>query len=101
MPVNFNIAAKATDSEGNVIDGITLTLDKAIAAGTQSSPTETSVRLSLDNRSGNLKFDGLRLEMTADTGDSPFNGTPLNRNQGLKIDNLVISLPDGITLNAE
>ena len=101
VPVNFNIAAKATDAEGNVIDGITLTLDKAIAAGTQSSPTETSVRLSLDNRSGNLKFDGLRLEMTADTGDSPFNGTPLNRNQGLKIDNLVISLPDGITLNAE
>lgn len=101
VPVNFNIAGVAIDKDGNPVKDITLSLDKNIAAGSQASPVTTGVKLTLNNPSGSFKFDGLRLEMTADTGETAFNGTPLNKNQGLKINNLVISVPEGVTLNAE
>lgn len=99
IPVDFTISAQAIDSEGNVVNDITLAVNKPIAAGSVASPVVTDIELTLNSRSGNISFDGLRLDMKAEAPDDPAKlGIALNKNQGLAIKDIVLNLPDGITL---
>lgn len=97
VPADFTVYAVGLDNEGNVIPDMMLAVDKVIAAGSHVSPVETSVTLTLKNPSKTLELNGLRLTMEANAGGSKYHGVALNRNQGLELKNIVLTLPDGIT----
>ena len=101
IPLNLTLDAVAIDSEGNVINGMTLGLDKQIASGTHKEPVTTPVSLQLNNSNDRFTLDGLRLTVKAAGPAESQVGTALNSNQGLEIRNLSLSVPDGITLNAQ
>ena len=101
IPLNLTLDAVAIDSEGNVINGMTLGLDKQIVSGTHKEPVTTPVRLQLNNSNDRFTLDGLRLTVKAAGPADSQVGTALNSNQGLEIRNLSLSVPDGITLNAQ
>jgi hypothetical protein len=86
--------AQAIDADGNVIGGISATVDKTIKAGTLESPTVNPVQI-IFTCQGKLSFEGIRLTVTA---DSPAEA-PLNDNQYLIFDNISLHLPEGITYN--
>lgn len=97
VPADFTISATGIDNDGNIIPDMTLTVDKVIAAGSHTSPTETSLTLTLKSASKTLELNGLRLDMKAKAGDSKYHGITLNKNQGLELKDIVLTLPDGIT----
>lgn len=97
IPLDFTIAAKALDSYGNVMNDIDITVSKTVAAGSHENPVMTEVNLSIISRSGAVAFDGLQLSMKAN-GSSAMAGVALNDNQGFDINDLVITLPEGITI---
>lgn len=101
IPLNLTLDAVAIDSEGNVINGMTLGLDKQIVSGTHKEPVTTPVSLQLNNSNDRFTLDGLRLTVKAAGPAESQVGTALNSNQGLEIRNLSLSVPDGITLNAQ
>ena len=101
IPLNLTLDAVAIDSEGNVINGMTLGLDKQISSGTHKEPVTTPVSLQLNNSNDRFTLDGLRLTIKAAGPAESQVGTALNSNQGLEIRNLSLSVPDGITLNAQ
>ena len=97
IPAEFTISASGLDSEGNVLSGLNLTIDKTIAAGSHVSPVETALTLLLTNSSDVLELDGLRLNLKANAASAEYQGVSLNKNQGLELKNLVLTLPDGFT----
>ena len=103
VPVGFAFNdVKAIDSEGNVIEGVTITVDKEIQAGNLASPSITQAKLSLRSQSGSVEFDGLRLGIKAVAPASDLYGVALNEKQGLKISDIVLTVPEGITyINSE
>lgn len=101
IPVDFAISAVALDDAGNVMSDVTLSMDKAIAAGTHSSPTVTSVTIILNNKADYLNVAALDLTMSAKAGASEYAGVPLNKNQGFKINDIALVLPDGVTLGSD
>ena len=92
LPLTFMLEAQALDKDGNVIEEITASLDKEIAAGSLASPSVNPVQITLAAQ-GKLSFDGIRLTVIA---DSPAEG-PLNDNQYFMFDNISLHLPEGIT----
>ncbi len=92
LPLAFMLEAQALDKDGNVIEEITASLDKEIAAGSLASPSVNPVQITLAAQ-GKLSFDGIRLTVIA---DSPAEG-PLNDNQYFMFDNISLHLPEGIT----
>lgn len=98
VPLEFAISALALDSAGNVMNDMEVSVSKPVAAGTQTSPATTEVDLTIRSRSGSISFDGLRLALNA-AASSTVAGVALNENQGFVIKDLVISLPDGISIS--
>ena len=94
VPLAFMLDAQAIDADGNVIGGISATVDKTIKAGTLESPTVNPVQI-IFTCQGKLSFEGIRLTVTA---DSPAEA-PLNDNQYFMFDNISLHLPEGITYN--
>lgn len=92
VPLSFVLEAHAIDAEGNLIEAVSATIDKPIAAGTLDSPSVNPVQITLSAQ-GNLSFEGIRLTVTA---DSPAEA-PLNDDQYFKFENISLHLPEGIT----
>lgn len=99
IPLSFDLKAVGLDPEGNVINGLTLEMDKSLASGTHTSPVATSVKITLKNTTGRFSLDGLRLTMNAAAPSAEHVGAALNENQGLELKNIVLSVPDGITVD--
>ena len=96
IPVDFAIEAVCLDAAGNKINSTKVSIDKTIAAGSHTSPTSTPVVLAIENNAAQFNVASLRLSLTATSSNPAFYGVCLNRNQGLEINNLVLTLPDGI-----
>lgn len=94
VPLTFMLEAHAIDAEGNVVEGISATIDNEITSGTLDSPSVTPVQITLSTK-GKLSFEGIRLTVIA---DSPAQ-SPLNENQYFMFDNISLHLPEGITYN--
>lgn len=99
IPLGFVIEAVATDAEGNVMPGVTVLLDGDIRAGSIDTPVKSELSIKLSARSGPVSFAGLRLFMSAASGNTANTLIPLNIGQGLEISGLVLRLPEGITLD--
>ena len=96
VPLEFSLAATAMDGKGGYLSGITAKTDVPVAAGTQSSPVTTNLTVTLTT-DGDLRFQGLELKLQASSNASVA-GVLLNKNQGLELQDLVLTLPDGITV---
>ena len=99
LPVDFYISAKCLDSDGNVRNDITVTLNDSIKAGTHESPVDNALVIRLDNASKELNLSALRLTLEASSTNPDMTGVCLNRNQGFEIKDVVIALPDGVGVN--
>lgn len=95
VPLSFSLKATALDGNGGRLEGISARTDVPIAAGTVDSPAHTPLKVTL--MAEDLRFKGVILELHAASSQSVA-GVHLNRNQGLELKNLVISLPDGIVV---
>ena len=99
VPLDFSLQAEALDAGANVISGIKIVLDNRISAGSVSSPSESKLVLDIISEGEALAFDGLRLRMAAASQEPSLAGMPLNKDQGIELKNLVLRVPEGITLD--
>lgn len=96
-PLDFSFRLYAYDAAGNRIDSIqvTPTFDTIAAL----SMTDGSITLTTP---GDLRFASLSLELTASAPARPDpSRSCLNRNQGLKLMNMSLYLPDGIQIRLD
>lgn len=96
VPLEFSLSAVALDEQGNRIEGISVQTDVPVAAGRTDSPAHTPLTITLTS-DGDLRFHGLELHLHA-ASNASVAGTILNKNQGIELKNLVITLPEGITV---
>ena len=99
IPMNFNASAYATDENGEVIDGLKLTLkdNSVLKAGSLDSPTLSHLTFVLANETGKVMVDNVVIRFEATAPGSDLIGIPLNQNQGLYFKNIVLTLPEGIS----
>ena len=98
IPLGFEVKAHCLDSEGNVSSSMEMNVDGKILAGSHESPTSNNIRISLKNNADTFELAGLRLSLKAAASDNHV-GISLNENQGLEINNISMSIPDGITID--
>lgn len=98
MPLSFMLKVAALDANGSVVEDMSLNADHIVTAGTHLSPTTSTIKIDIENSSERFVMDGLRFTFSA-TSSPEFAGVALNKNQGLKIENVSFALPDGIELN--
>lgn len=96
IPLELSIEAACMDEMGNILSDTVLYMDNEIPAGSQDTPSETPVRIIMENSAGALNVDGLVLTIKAVSSDSSYHGVCLNKEQGLAIRDIILSLPDGI-----
>lgn len=101
IPMDFDISAVATDASGEEIPDIAVGIDGKISAGSLASPVKSGLALRLTSDSGSVSFSGLRLSMRAVSGNTADRLIPLNREQGLEVSDIVLRLPEGITLDLD
>lgn len=99
IPIDFKISAKCLDSDGNVRNDISVTLNESIKAGSHKNPVDNAIVIRLDNESEELNLSALRLTLKATSTDPDMAGVCLNCNQGFEIKDVVIALPDGVGVN--
>lgn len=97
MPLDCAFNLYAYDAAGNRLDSIQVIPDfEKIPAFGRTSGTITL------STAGDLRFSNLLLELTASApSSSPSPGTCLNRNQGLNLTGMSLSLPDGIQIKLD
>lgn len=97
IPIDFAVSAVCIDENGEEIEYTKVNLDRSISAGTQNSPSETPLTLTIENEQETLNVSSLRLTMVATSNeDSAFHGVCLNKNQGFEIKDITLKLPEGI-----
>lgn len=104
IPLDLILTAEAIDVDGNVIDGIEVTVDQDILAGIQNVPTVTPVLISLiEKTSGSMKIlDGIRLRAEGNItkeNSEKIVGTNLNQNQYLQLKKMKLKVPGGLKIN--
>ena len=99
IPLDFSIAAKAIDADGNVIEGIGMSLDDNINAGTLDTPVQSDITISMTSRRETIDFNGLRLDIKAVCPSEDMYGVALNKNSSLEIKDMILTCPEGVTVN--
>ncbi len=98
LPLNFDISAQALDAEGQPSD-VTLQVKGSVASGTQNNPAVSPIEIHIKSADKAIQLNTLKLRLTAKGPSDAHLGTPLNEAQGLKIDDLALRLPDGVTVD--
>lgn len=99
IPFKFGLSITARDADKKPISGVTVTPEVIeIAAGSLSQPVTTKPEISIVFPSGSKLIKSISIDFTA-TVDSEHAGTPLNEKQSLTLQNVKLSLPDGITMD--
>jgi hypothetical protein len=80
------------DADGNVIEDIKVETKGYIAGGSMDSPSVSHIEIVLSNK-GDLSFDGVRLDLSA---SSVQDSAALNENQYIQLDNISLSVPEGV-----
>ena len=100
IPLNMEMTANAIDRNGNVMDEITATVEGTINAGTSAAPSVSTLTIRLEsNADGALKeMDGIAYRVKA-TVPTEMAGTVLNEKQTLLLDNVVVTVKGGVTVD--
>ena len=94
------MTADAIDTDGNIMSEITATVTGEINAGTAESPSTSKLTIRLESSAeGAMKrLDGITYRISA-TVPEDMQGKILNESQSLRLDNVVISIKGGITID--
>lgn len=98
IPLNFNIQGVALGSDGNVIKDAAVNLDFNLPAGTVDSPSTSPIDIIITSDNKEINLAKLRLHFEA-TSSSEMQGEVLNTAQGLAINGIHVSLPQGVILD--
>jgi hypothetical protein len=99
LPLDFSIAAKALDKEGNPAEKLNLEVIGDVMSGTQHSPSTSPIEIRLNSLDNGIELNSLKLTLTATCPSEAHQGIPLNEAQGLKISDVALRLPDGVTVD--
>ena len=79
------------------MDDINVSLEGTLAAGNTGSETSTPIIITIRATQEALdRFDGLRLNIEATSGD--MEGVTLNKNQGIRLENISANIQGGVQL---
>lgn len=92
LPFTLHASALPIDSEGNIIEDIAVEMKGNISGGSMDSPSVSHIEIVLSNK-GDLSFDGVRLDLSA---SSVLENAALNENQYIQLDNISLSVPEGV-----
>lgn len=96
IPLDLNLQGIALDERGNEISSASLNIK--MNAGTLDNPVTTPSEIRLNASNSELNISKLRLKIVASSNEQ-MQGNVLNMNQGLSINDLVVTLPDGIKID--
>ena len=100
IPLSMEMSVNAIDSYGNVMSEITATVEGDISAGSSATPSVNPLTIRLQTNSDDAlrEMDGIAYEVRA-TVPTEFEGTILNEKQTLLLDNVIITVKGGITVD--
>ena len=100
IPLGMTMTANAIDRDGNVMDEITATVEGNITAGTPENPSSSKLTIRLESHAdGALKnMDGISYRVVAEV-PTEVQGQVLNEKQALVLDNVIITVRGGITVD--
>lgn len=99
IPLALGLEAAVYDEEGNTVPGLNLSVDGSLLPGSVEKPRSCPVSIKISCASGLIEeLATLHFKFTASSPDPEYVGIALNENQGLKINNIVAHVKDGITL---
>lgn len=89
IPLNLVVTAQAIDVDGKVLPGVTVTLSGDVPAGSIEKPGRKALTLNMKASAENMrKLDGIRMHLKATSKDSQYQGVCLNKNQGVRLENM-------------
>jgi len=98
-PLNMKPIIDALDSDGQVINDVTATIDGIAKAGSLTQPTNSTLKAILKSTGPNLKnLDGIRIRFEA-SSDAACAGQALNEAQALRFTEIRISISGGVTID--
>ena len=98
IPLELGLSAEAIDTDGNVMSDIDVELEGTLAAGNINNETSAAVVVKIVATQEALdRFDGLRLNIEATSGD--MEGVALNKDQGVRLENISANIQGGIQLD--
>lgn len=100
IPLNFALAAKALDENGQQLEGLDIEVVGGISSGVHGSPSRSTVEIRMQSADKSVNFKSLALSLTASGPADKHLGIALNENQGLEIKGISLRLPDGVTVDA-
>lgn len=98
IPLNFTIKGSVLDSKGNELENASVDLDCALLAGTVDNPAASPVKVVVSTGNSDIDLSMLRLKLNA-TSSHELMGEVLNTAQGLAINGINVSLPQGVKLD--
>lgn len=100
IPLDFNIKGVALDVDGNELKDASVDMDLDLSAGTIDEPVPSPVEVVISADNSHISISKLRLMLTADAPENDkLVGKSLNTSQGLGINDLHITIPQGISLD--
>ena len=97
IPLGIELTASAIDKEDNVIPGITVKMDGKVSSGSIEKPSKTPMTLTLKSSAEEMRrLDGIRLNLRITGADKDHLGICLNKNQGIRMENMKIKLQGAI-----
>ena len=100
IPLALDLGVTALDESGNPSADIAVEVDGNLGAGTLDAPSTSTISITLKSKGKGINLNGLRLMMQASCPAS-HQGKVINRNQGIAIRNLKVSLPEGISIDLD
>lgn len=100
IPLDFNIKGVALDDQGTELKNVSVNMDMSLNAGTLDEPVPSPAEVVLSGNDTQVAVSKLRLMLMANAPkDSKLVGDVLNTSQGLELNDVSITLPQGITLD--
>ncbi len=99
VPMAMHLTAEAVDKVGNTINGLTVTTESDIAAGTLSSPSTSPVTIVVEAEGDQLsKLDALKLNLHATSSDLVA-GESLNADQYIQFTEIKVRAKGGVHID--
>ncbi|MCQ2115225.1 MAG: hypothetical protein MJZ07_03375 [Bacteroidales bacterium] len=97
-PLNFVMDAQPLGEDGKALEGVDVECEAFIKAGLMVDPESSRMVIHMEFNGPQQKISGLDLKLNAST-DPEHRGIALNKDQGLKMKNIVAHVRDGITID--
>lgn len=97
-PLNILMDACPLGADGNPLEGVSVECEALIKAGLMEQPESSKMVIRMVFDGPQQKIAGLNLSLNAST-DPEHRGIALNKDQGLKLKNIVAHVRDGITID--